>query len=39
MVRDNWEAFLHTTRPASELSTKLADDAVKQMGDAGFAPR
>jgi vacuolar-type H+-ATPase subunit H len=39
MVRDNWEAFLHTTRRASELSTKLADDAVKQMGDAAFAPR
>jgi hypothetical protein len=39
MVRDNWEAFLHTTRRASEQSTKLADDAVKQMGDAAFAPR
>jgi hypothetical protein len=39
MVRDNWEAFLHTARRASELSTKLADDAVKQMGEAAFSPR
>jgi phasin family protein len=34
MVRDNFEAFLQTARRTSELSTKLADDAVKQMSDA-----
>jgi phasin family protein len=31
MIRDNFEAFLQTARRTSELSTKLADDAVKQM--------
>jgi hypothetical protein len=39
MARDNCEAFLQTARRASELSTKLADDAVKQMSDAALAPR
>jgi phasin family protein len=34
MMRDNFEAFLQTARRTSELSTKLADDAVKQMSDA-----
>lgn len=38
MIRDNFEAFLHTARRTSELSTKLADNAVKQMGDAALAP-
>jgi phasin family protein len=39
MIRDNFEAFLQTARRTSELSTKLADDAVKQMSDAALAPR
>jgi hypothetical protein len=39
MARDNCEAFLQTARLTSELSTKLADDAVKHMSDAALAPR
>lgn len=38
MVRDNVEAFLQSVRRASELSTKVADDAVKRMSDAALAP-
>ena len=39
IARDNCEAFLQTARLTSELSTKLADDAVKHMSDAALAPR
>ena len=39
MVRDNFEAFLHSVRRASELSTQVADDAVRKVGDATLAPR
>ena len=39
MARDNVEACLQSARRTSELSTKLADDAVKQMSDAALAPR
>jgi phasin family protein len=39
MVRDNIEALLHTARRASEVSTKLADDAVKRISDSVLAPR
>jgi hypothetical protein len=39
IVRDNIEACLQSARRTSELSTKLADDAVKQMSDAALAPR
>jgi len=39
IARDNCEALLQTARLTSELSTKLADDAVKQMSDAALAPR
>jgi phasin family protein len=39
MARDNVEACLQSARKTSELSTKLADDAVKQMSDAALAPR
>jgi hypothetical protein len=39
IARDNCESFLQTARLTSELSTKLADDAVKQMSDAVLAPR
>ncbi len=34
MARDNVEACLQNTRRTSELSTKVADDAVKQMSEA-----
>ena len=39
IARDNCEALLQTARLTSELSTNLADDAVKQMSDAALAPR
>lgn len=39
MMRDNFEAFLHSVRRASELSTQVADDAVRKVGDATLAPR
>lgn len=39
MARDNVEACLQSARRTSELSTKLADDAVKQMSGAVLAPR
>jgi phasin family protein len=39
LVRDNIEAMLHSARRAAEISTKLADDAVKRMSDTALAPR
>jgi phasin family protein len=39
MVRDNIEALLHSARRASEVSTKLADDAVRRISDTALAPR
>ena len=39
LVRDNIEASLQSVRRTSELSTKLTDDAAKQMSDAALAPR
>jgi phasin family protein len=39
VVRDNFEALLHTARRAAETSTKLADDAVRRMSDTALAPR
>jgi hypothetical protein len=39
IVRDNIEACLQSARRTSELSTKLTDNAVKQMTDAALAPR
>jgi phasin family protein len=40
VARDNVEACLQSARRTSELSTKVADDAVKQlMSDAALAPR
>ena len=39
MARDNLEACLQSARRTSELSTKVADDAVKQLSDAALAPR
>jgi len=39
LMRDNIEALLHSARRAAEMSTKLADDAVKRMSDTALAPR
>ena len=39
MVRDNIEALLQSARRASEVSTKLADDAVRRISDTALAPR
>jgi phasin family protein len=39
LVRDNIEALLHSARRAAEMSTKLADAAVKRMSDTALAPR
>jgi phasin family protein len=39
IVRDNIEALLHSARRASEVSTKLADEAVRRMSDTALAPR
>ncbi len=38
MVRDNFEALLQSVRRASELSTRLADDAMQKIGDTTLAP-
>ncbi len=38
MVRDNFEALLQSMRRASELSTRLADDAMQKIGDTTLAP-
>jgi phasin family protein len=39
VVRDNLEALLQSARRTSELSTKLADEAVRRMSDSALAPR
>jgi hypothetical protein len=39
MVRDNIEALLQSARRASEVSTKLADEAVRRISDTALAPR
>jgi phasin family protein len=39
LVRDNIEALLDSARRTSEISTKLADNAVKRMSDTALAPR
>ena len=39
IVQHNVEAVLQSARRTSELSTQLADHAVKQMSDAALAPR
>jgi phasin family protein len=38
MVRDNFEALLQSVRRTSELSTRLADDAMQKIGDTTLAP-
>jgi phasin family protein len=39
MVRDNFEALLHSAQRTSELSTKTASEAVSKMSDSTLAPR
>ena len=39
VLRDNMEALLHSARRSAEVSTKLADDAVRRMSDTALAPR
>jgi phasin family protein len=39
IVRDNLEALLQSARRTAELSTKLADEAVRRMSDSALAPR
>jgi phasin family protein len=39
LIRDNIEALLHSARRTSEISTKLADNAVKRISDTALAPR
>jgi hypothetical protein len=38
MLRDNFEAFLHTARRTSERSTQAAEQAARRMGEATLAP-
>jgi phasin family protein len=38
-VRDNFEALLQSARRTSELSTQVADQAVRKMSDQTLAPR
>jgi hypothetical protein len=39
MVRHNLEAFLHSTRRSSELTMKMADEAIRRIGVPSLAPR
>jgi hypothetical protein len=39
MVRDNLEAVLHSARRTSELAMKMADEAIRRMGEPSIAPR
>ena len=39
VLRDNMEALLHSAHRSAEVSTKLADDAVRRMSDTALAPR
>jgi hypothetical protein len=38
VIRDNFEALLQSVRRASELSTRIADDAMEKIGDTTLAP-
>ncbi len=38
IVRDNFEALLQSMRRASELSTRVADDAMQKIGNTTLAP-
>jgi len=39
MVRENLEAVLHSTRRTSELAVKMADEAIRRIGEPSIAPR
>ena len=39
IVRDNVEALLHSVRRAADLSTQVADEAMRKIGKAPLAPR
>jgi phasin family protein len=39
IVRDNFEALLQSVRRASELSTRLANEAMQKIGDTTLAPQ
>ena len=39
MVRDNLETVLHSTRRTSELAMKMADEAIRRIGESSIAPR
>jgi phasin family protein len=39
MVRENLEAVLHSTRRTSELAAKMADEAIRRIGEPSIAPR
>jgi phasin family protein len=38
IVRDNFEALLQSMRRTSELSSRVADDAMQKIGDTTLAP-
>jgi hypothetical protein len=39
LVRDNLEDFVQSTRRIAEISTQMADEAVRRMNDSSLAPR
>lgn len=39
MARDNFEALLQSVRRAAELSTQVADEAMRKIGEAPLAPQ
>lgn len=39
IVRDNFEALLQSMRRAAELSTQVADEAMRKIGEAPLAPQ
>jgi hypothetical protein len=39
MVRENLEGLLHSTRLTSELAMKMADEAIRRIGEPSIAPR
>jgi phasin family protein len=39
LVRDSLEDFVQSTRHIAEISTKMADEAVRRMNDSSLAPR
>ena len=39
IVRDNFEALLQSVRRAAEMSTQVADEAMRKIGEAPLAPQ